>query len=168
MGLIEKIKLWKTRGARHYYKHRSPLLSIAYYLDQKLNITEGLSKRVDPKLVLNVVGREVQFSLGALLAEHHGCTRSYTILPNGRGDVDIVILDQGGRIPLIAYEVKLGKIEAGEARKAIEKIHSYGIPKAGLISLSSKPPTIPCVYETLGPEDLISVAEKIQPKALNI
>ncbi|MEM1581487.1 MAG: AAA family ATPase [Candidatus Bathyarchaeia archaeon] len=161
MGLIEKITLWKTRGARHYYKHRSPLLSITYYIDQKLNIAEGTYKRVDPNLILEVISKEAQFSLGEMLAEYHEGTRSYTILPNGKGDIDIVILDQKGKRPIIGYEVKLGEIGSNEAKKAIEAIHSYGIPRAGLVSLSSKPPMVPGAYEALGPEDLISIAEKV-------
>ncbi|MEM3078659.1 MAG: hypothetical protein QXR38_04090, partial [Nitrososphaerales archaeon] len=161
MGILEKIPLWKTRGSRHYYKHRSPLLSIIYYIDQKLNISEGTYREVDYNLALNIIGRELQFSLVEMLAEHHGGRRSYTLLPKGEGDIDIVILDQKGKKPIIGYEVKLGDLERNEAKKSVETIHSYGIPKAGLVSLRSKPPMVPGAHETLGPKELINIAEKI-------
>ncbi|MBO3833040.1 MAG: hypothetical protein FGF51_06590 [Candidatus Brockarchaeota archaeon] len=124
MGLLEKISLWKTRGSRHYFKHRSPLLSVIYYLDQKLNISEGFYEKADPSLVLSFMGREFQFSLGEMLSEYLGGRRSYTILPDGKGDIDIVILDSRGKEPIIGYEVKVGRFDSGEAKKAIETIHS--------------------------------------------
>ncbi|MBC7129881.1 hypothetical protein H5T51_01500, partial [Candidatus Bathyarchaeota archaeon] len=141
--------------------HRSPLLSILYYIDQKLNITEGTYNPVNPNLFWDIIAKELQFSLGEMLSEYHMGRRSYTLLPNGKGDIDIVILNQRGKKPIIGYEVKLGEIETTEAKKAVETIHSYGIPNAGLISLSSKPPMIPGAHECLGPKELASIAEKI-------
>jgi len=41
-----------------------------------------------------------------MLSEYLGGRKSYTILPSGEGDVDIVILDLRGRKPIIGYEVK--------------------------------------------------------------
>ncbi|MGB9854744.1 MAG: AAA family ATPase [Candidatus Bathyarchaeales archaeon] len=167
MGLIEKIPLWKTRGSRHYYKHRSPLLSIIHYIDQKLGISEGAYQRIDYNLASNIIGRELQFSLGEMLAEYHEGKRSYTMLPHGKGDIDIVILDKKGKKPIIGYEVKLGNFERNEAKKSIETIHSHGILKAGLVSLSSKPPMVLGAHSALGPKELINIAEKISRVALN-
>lgn len=164
MGLIEKIMLWKTRGSRYYYKHRSPVLSIIYYLDQKLNIMEGIHKKIDHNLVSSIIGKEFQFSLGEMLAEYFSGRRSYTILPNRKGDIGIIVLDSSGKKPLIGYEAKIGKFETSDAKKAIETIHSYGIPKAGLISASIKPSSVPGSYEELGPEELIEIAEKMNSK----
>ncbi|MGQ9642117.1 MAG: AAA family ATPase [Candidatus Bathycorpusculaceae bacterium] len=160
MGLLEKIPLYKTKGSRHYYKHRSPLLSIIYYIDQKLHITEGIPGKIDPNLVTYILSKELQFTLGEMLAEHLGGKRSYTILPDGKGDIDIVILDPRGKKPIAGYEVKLGKFKDHEAEKAVELIHSYGIPKAGLISAYTKPPSVPGAYQNLGPEELVNIAER--------
>ncbi|MCX8178148.1 MAG: hypothetical protein N3F10_07670 [Candidatus Bathyarchaeota archaeon] len=48
-----------------------------------------------------------------------------------------------------------------QSKKSVETIHSYGIPKAGLVSLTSKPPMCPGAHETLGPEEILSIAEEI-------
>ncbi|MGC9001279.1 MAG: hypothetical protein ACP5J2_09985, partial [Caldisericum sp.] len=155
----------KTRGSRYYFKH-SPIVSIAYYIDQKLNLTEGMHKKVEANLVSSIMGKEFQFSLGEMLAEYISGRRGYTILPNKEGDIDIIILDAKGKKPIIGYKVKIGKIEAEDAKKAVEKIHSYGIPKAGLISASAKLESVPGSYEELGPEEIIEIAEKVNRKNL--
>ncbi|MGB9727927.1 MAG: AAA family ATPase [Nitrososphaeria archaeon] len=165
MGILEKIMLYKTRGSRYYFKH-SPIVSIAYYIDQKLNLTEGMHKKVEANLVSSIMGKEFQFSLGEMLAEYISGRRGYTILPNKEGDIDIIILDAKGKKPIIGYKVKIGKIEAEDAKKAVEKIHSYGIPKAGLISASAKLESVPGSYEELGPEEIIEIAEKVNRKNL--
>ena len=162
MGLIEKVPLWRTRGSRYYFKHRSPLLSITYYVDQKLRLSEGIYGRAEPDLVLRALSREIPFSVGELLAEIHGGVRAYTVLPGGRGDVDVVILDESSKKPIIGYEVKLGEIEVAEARRAVERMHSCGIPRAGLISIASKPPRTPGAQEELGPEDLVEMARRLR------
>jgi len=161
MGILEKIRLWKTKGSRSYFKHRSPLLSVIYYLDQKLNISESPRVKIDENIILSVLGREFQFSLGEMLAQYIGGVRSYAILQNGKGDIDIVILDSKGKTPIIGYEVKIGEINENEAKKAVDLIHSYGIPRAGLISASEKPPKVPGSHEELGPEELVSIARKL-------
>lgn len=161
MGILEKIRLWKTKGARSYFKHMSPLLSIIYYLDQKLNISESPYVKIDENAILSILGREFQFSLGEMIAQYLGGVRSYTLLPNGKGDIDIVILDSKGKAPIIGYEVKIGEISESEAKKAVDLIHSYGIPRAGLISASEKPPKVPGSHEELGPVELVSIARKL-------
>ncbi|MEM2642361.1 MAG: AAA family ATPase [Thermoproteota archaeon] len=161
MGILEKIGLWKTKGSRSYFKHRSPLLSIIYYLDRKLNISESPHVKIDENTILSVLGRELQFSLGEMLAQYLGGIRSYTFLPNGKGDIDIVVLDSKSKVPIIGYEVKVGEIDESEAKKAVDLIHSYGIPRAGLISASEKPPKVPGSHEELGPEELVSIAKKL-------
>jgi len=70
MGILEKIALWRTKGSRHYFKHRSPLLSIVYYIDQRLGVTEAAYRKVDQNLVSSILGRELQFCLGEMLAEY--------------------------------------------------------------------------------------------------
>ena len=168
MGLLEKIPLWKTKGSRCYFKHKSPLLSIIYSLDLKLNLTEGDGKKIDRKIVSNLLEKEFQFALGEMLSKYFGGVRSYAILPNSGGDIDIVILDAQGKKPIIGYEVKLKEFNVREAEKAIETIHSYGIPKAGLISASAKPPSVKESFMELGPEELINIARQISLKSLTL
>ena len=168
MGLLEKIPLWKTKGSRCYFKHKSPPLSIIYSLDLKFNLTEGDGKKIDRNIVSSVLEKEFQFALGEMLSEYFGGVRSYTILPNSKEDIDIVILDARGKKPIIGYEVKLKEFNVREAEKAIETIHSYGIPKAGLISASAKPPSVKESFMELGPEELINIARQISLKSLTL
>lgn len=163
MGLLEKVPLWKTRRARYYYKHRSPLLSMLYYIDQKYSISEGeasISNLRDG--ILSILSKEIQFCIGELLAERLGGVRSYTILPSGLGDIDVVILDARRKVPIAAYEVKLGSITVRDARKAVERMRSLGFPRVGVISLSELPPKVKGVDEVLGPEELIKLANKLR------
>jgi len=159
MGLVEKIPLWKTRGGRYYYKHRSPLLSILLKIEE---LVEEHGVKPDPQTLMYDLALELQFMLGELLARHHGLNRAYTILPHRQGDIDIVLLDKSKK-PVIAYEVKIGEISRSEARKAIEKIRGYGIPRVGLISLSEKPPE-ENIDEALGPQEIIVIAEELKNK----
>ena len=157
MGLVEKIPLWKTRGARYYYKHRSPLLSTILKIGE---LVEEHGVKPDRQTVVYSLALETQFTLGELLAKHHKLTRAYTILPRGEGDIDIVLLSKSKK-PVIAYEVKIGEISRKEAEEAVEKIRNHGIPKAGLISLTEKPPETKA-DQTLGPREIIAIAEKLR------
>ena len=159
VGLVEKIRLWKTRRNRYYYKHRSPLLSILLRVSEQV---EECGIRPDHQSVMYDLALETQFMLGELLAKHHNLIRAYTILPHGEGDIDIVLLSKGKK-PVIAYEVKEGEATRSEVRKATDKIRKYGIPMAGIISLTEKPPTENS-DETLGPEEVIAIAKKLRRK----
>ncbi len=160
MGLVEKIPLWKTRRSRYYYKHRSPLLSILLRIEE---LVEEHGIRPDPQTIIYDVALETQFMLGELLAKYHGLTRAYTILPQGEGDIDIVLLDKSKK-PVIAYEVKLGEITSSEARRVADRIHRYGIPRVGVISLTAKPEVNGIVDYTLGPLEIISIARELREK----
>ena len=154
MGLVEKIPLWRTRGARVYYRHRSSLVSLLLYLDEEYGETHTLPSRAE---VESRLGLELQFFLGELLAEHKGLKRAYTMLPAGKGDIDIVLTRKGR--PAAAYEVKAGAFSRKEARRAVERMKEQGIPRTGLISLAEDPPKV--ADETLGPEDILRIAEKL-------
>jgi len=157
MGLVEKIPLWKTRGSRYYYKHRSPLLSVLLRIEE---LVEEHGIKPNPQTLMYDLALETQFTLGELMAKHHRLNRAYTILPYGQGDIDIVLLNKNKK-PIIAYEVKIGEITKSEARKTVEKIREHGIPKAGLISLTEKPPEEK-VDESLGPQEIVAIAEKLK------
>ncbi len=157
MGLVTKVPLWRSGRGRYLYRHLSPLLSILYYMESKFGISDGYQP--NEEAVRSILGREVQFSLGEMLAEESGARLAYHRSPEG--DVDIILTDRRGR-PLAGYEVKIGPISKGEAVKAIERMRRLGIPKTGLISLYEKPPDLG--DRSMGPEDLVSLAMKIRAK----
>ena len=93
MGLVERIPLWRTRGARVYYRHRSPLVSLLY---QAASQVEELGTAPSPEMLRARYGLELQFTLGELLSKHHIARRAYSMQAGGR-DIDIVLLDARGR-----------------------------------------------------------------------
>ncbi len=149
MGLVEGLRLWRTRGARVYYRHRSNLLSVLLYFEER-SWELGLSPNREE--VLARLGLEAQFFVGELLSERYGLARAYSVSPEG--EVDVVLLRKGR--PERGYEVKLSPIGEGEAHRAVEKMRRLGIPRVGLISLSERPPEVG--DEALGPEDLVKLA----------
>ena len=159
MGLVAKTRLWMTRGKRIYYRHASPLLGMIYGLVERDAIDEYPvapgSLRED---ALSLYSRELQFSLAELLAEHWGGVPSYTILPRGEGDVDIVVLDKKGRRAIAAYELKLGTCGRRDFVKALERAKRVGAEKPGIICLSGSSGAAPQGLEVLGPEDIAEIA----------
>jgi hypothetical protein len=154
MGLVRKLKAWKSGGAKAYYRHSSPLLSLVYYLDQKFSVSEGYP--ATPEAANTALGREAEACIAELMAERYSGVPGFYVSPFG--DVDVIVLK--GRRPIADYEVKLGIIELNEAKRAVERIHSLGIPHAGLISLKEKPPEIEGA-ETLGPDELVYLAKMV-------
>lgn len=156
MGLVSRLPLWKTRRARIYYRHSSSLLALLFYLDE---LTAGLELEIPTETLKTRYALELQFIVGELLAEFHQLRRSYTILPGGEGDIDIVLLDKKGR-PQIGYEVKVGPVSKKDIEKLLERTKRLGIPRTGIISLTNKPDT-EIVDEALGPEELAQIALKL-------
>lgn len=161
VGLAAKIPLWRTRGARYYYKHRSPLLALLYAaLDQ----IEELDQPPTRDQLLKTYALELQFSLGELLAQHHAAQQAYTILPGPEGDIDIVLLDRRKR-PLIAYEVKLGKAEPEDAKRLKQRAEKLGIARIGIVALGgADQETRDLVDELVTPEKLVQIATTIAAK----
>ncbi|MDT7902177.1 MAG: AAA family ATPase [Acidianus sp.] len=154
MGLVEKIPIYgEKKRARWYYKISSPIISLIFYAEAKYNVsfTENVGELP--------ISREVQFSIGELLAEKHNATLAYSPYE----DIDIVLLEKGK--PIIGYEVKLGEFSKAEAEKSIERIRRAGIPKAGLISLKEKPNFN--ADEELGPEDLVRISRDVFQKYIS-
>ena len=159
MGLINKTKLWRTRRARILYRHQSPLLAILYTLINKYAIDEIPTQ--PPHTLLENTIRETlaiqtQFSIGELLAEYHQGIQAYTILPHGKGDIDIVILDPKAKHPLIAYEVKTGKCTKQDQTKLSRIAHDYGIPQAKLVCIKPPPASHP---DIISPQQLFHIAQ---------
>ncbi|MFP3202607.1 MAG: AAA family ATPase [Sulfolobus sp.] len=152
MGLVEKIKIYgDRRRARWYYRISSPIISLMFYAEAKYNVsfTETLGELP--------IGREVQFSIGEMMAEYKNLTFAYSPYE----DIDVVLLNNDK--PVIGYEVKLGRFSKSEGEKSVERIRRAGIPKAGLISLTEKP-NFSLADEVLGPEDLVKIAEYVFKK----
>ncbi|HID41091.1 MAG TPA: ATP-binding protein [Pyrodictium sp.] len=160
MGLVEKVPLWRTRGARVYYRHRSPLVSLLY---QVADAVEELGAAPSPEALRARYGVELQFTLGELLAKRHGMRRAYSIQSLGR-DVDVVLLDRGGRAGW-GYEVKMGSVTAYDAESAAAWIRSLGIPRAGIVALGGVAGEPRGLDESLDAEALVEEAEKLSRRA---
>ena len=159
MGLVKKIPLWKTRRAKYYYMHRSSAIALLMYIDEA---TAGLQYDLDLEALRTRYSIELQFTIGELLAEYTGYRQAYTVLPEGGGDIDILLLDREGR-PKIAYEVKIGEIETRDIRRWLDKVSRYGIGRYGLITLSEDI-DVQGLDEVLNINSLISIAKEIAIK----
>ncbi|MEM2410149.1 MAG: ATP-binding protein [Thermofilaceae archaeon] len=149
LGLAERLRLWRTRHARVYYRHRSSLLSMLMYVEERYP-----DERPPPETIRTLLGVEAQFFVGELLAEVKGLSRAYHVA--AESEVDIVLMK--GSAPVIGYEVKLGPITPIEARRAAEKLKALGIPRVGLVSLSETPEGT--ADEAFGPDDLVEMARR--------
>ncbi len=152
MGLVKGVRLWRTRGARIYYRHRSTLLSVLYYA---LESVDELGQEPNKDSLRSRYYVELQFDLAELLAYTKNLRPAYHISPAG-WDIDILLVDRNGR-PVWGYEVKSGPMNPAEARRAVARIRSLGIPKVGLLSLSDTPPSVNGADEVLGPMDIASL-----------
>ena len=157
MGLVDGIPLWKSRRARVYYRHRSPLLSLLLNMEQKFGVSDGY--RPEYESVRSAFGREVEYSVGEMLAERLDGRLAHYV--SERGDVDVVVLNKRRKNVLAAYEVKLGGISRSEAREAVDRMLDLGAPRVGLVSLREEPPAVEGAHEVLGPEDLVEMARRL-------
>ena len=130
LGLVERIPLWRTRGARTYYRHRSPITSILYNVS---DIVEEIGVNPSPERIKTLYGLEFQFTIAEFLAERHRLRKGYSIPVGGR-DIDVVLLDEKNS-PLWGYEVKIGSITGREALEASLWIRKQGIPRTGIVAL---------------------------------
>ncbi|MGC8583971.1 MAG: ATP-binding protein [Thermoproteus sp.] len=144
MGVLRAIP---TLGRERYYAVRSPALSLILYAEAKYNVSDLGS--TPPELPL---GREAQFTVGEMLAEHFGATQRYS----PREDVDVVLTR--GRRRIWAFEVKMGPFTAGEAKEAASKLRKVA-EKTGLVSLAETPPDVADL--SLGPRELVEMARDI-------
>ncbi|MEM0376238.1 MAG: AAA family ATPase [Thermofilum sp.] len=149
LGLVERLRLWRTRHARVYYRHRSSLLSILMHVEERC--PDGSPP---PGMVRTLLGVEAQFFIGELLTEVKGLSRAYHVAAESEVDV---LLVRGGK-PVAGYEVKLGPIARSDARKAADRLRALGVPRVGLVSLAEKPEGL--ADEELGPEELVEAARR--------
>ena len=155
IGLVEKVPLWRTRGSRRYYRHRSSLLALLYSLSDEV---DELGVEPSPETVKSRYGVELAFNIGEMMARAKGLARGYSV--QGARDVDIVLLDKKGRA-LWGYEVKMGSINAREAREVADWIHSLGIAHAGVITLKESPKEPLAIDEIMDAEAIVELAKKL-------
>ncbi len=161
MGIVDGVPLWRSRRARVYYRHRSPLLSLLLYLEQKFGVSDGYAPEYGP--VRSAFGREAEYSVGEMLAEWLGGRMAHHVSEGG--EVDMVVLDARRKRVLAAYEVKLGEIGRAEASAAVERMRGLGAPRVGLVSLRDEPASVEGVHEALGPEELVDIARQLHESA---
>ena len=144
MGLVQKIP---TLSKEYYYKVSSPPLSLILYAESKYAVSE-----LDVEIPELPIGREVQFSVGELLAKYFNGVLYYS----PKEDIDVIIVKK--RKPIWAFEVKIGEITVGEAREAIKRMSKVA-ENVGLVSLKEKPEEIADM--SIGPKELLEIANKV-------
>ncbi len=120
MGLVKKVRAWRSRG-RYFYRHSSPLLSVLFYLESKYGVSDGY--RPKSQAVSSVLGRELEQSVGELLAAWHGGELAYHRSPEG--DLDVVVLR--GKKVLAAYEVKASQPSESEVKRKLAYAEKMGL-----------------------------------------
>lgn len=148
MGLVQKIP---TLSKENYYKVYSPPLSLALYAEAKYAVSE-----LDVEVNELPIGREVQFSVGELLAKYFGGVLYYS----PKEDIDVVTVKK--KKPIWAFEVKMGEITKGEAKEAIKRMSKIA-EKVGLVSLKEKPEEIADL--SIGPKELLEIAEEVRKRS---
>ncbi|BAB67110.1 AAA family ATPase [Sulfurisphaera tokodaii] len=148
MGLVQKIP---TLSKENYYKVYSPPLSLALYAEAKYAVSE-----LDVEVNELPIGREVQFSVGELLAKYFGGVLYYS----PKEDIDVVIVKK--KKPIWAFEVKMSEITKGEAKEAIKRMSKIA-EKVGLVSLKEKPEEIADL--SIGPKELLEIAEEVRKRS---
>jgi len=144
MGLVKKIP---TLGRENYYMVSSPPLSLILYAESKYLVSER-----DVEVPELPIGREVQFTIGEMLARYFGGELYYS----PREDIDIVVVKK--RKPIWAFEVKVGEITKSEALEGLKRMSKVS-EKVGFISLRQKPDDFGDL--SLGPNELVKIAEQL-------
>jgi len=163
MGLVAKVRLWRTRGARYYYKHRSPLLSVLYSVADLVD--ELAAARGVEDAIRRSLDAELRFSIGELLAERSGAVQAYTMLPSGKGGVDVVLLARGRRL-LAVYEVKTGTATRSDAESLKRRAELLGVPMTGIVALRGAEPGVEeLVDEVLDAEGVVEEARRLAGRA---
>jgi len=144
MGLVKKIP---TLGRENYYKVESPPLSLVLYAESKYMVSEREVKA--PELP---IGKEVQFTVGEMLAKYFGGEQYYS----PKEDIDVVIVKR--KKPIWAFEVKIGEIGKSEMLEGVKRMSKVA-EKVGFVSLKEKPEEIGDL--SLGPKELVKIAKEL-------
>ncbi|ACP37407.1 AAA family ATPase [Saccharolobus islandicus] len=144
MGLVSKIL---TLGKENYYKVSSPPLSLILYAESKYMVSER-----DALIEELPIGREVQFSIGEMLAKYFGGQLYYS----PKEDIDVVIVRK--KKPIWAFEIKMGEITKSEALNSIKRMSKVS-ERVGFVSLKEKPNDYGDL--NLGPKELMQIAKEL-------
>ncbi len=144
MGLVSKIL---TLGKENYYKVSSPPLSLILYAESKYMVGER-----DALIEELPIGREVQFSIGEMLAKYFGGQLYYS----PKEDIDVVIVKK--KKPIWAFEIKMGEITKSEALNSIKRMSKVS-ERVGFVSLKEKPNDYGDL--NLGPKELMQIAKEL-------
>ena len=80
-------------------------MSIIYWIDENFPLESHMTK-IFVEQVKQRILIELQFFLGELLAKYEKLRQAYTILPQGKGDIDIVLLKPNKNIPVKSLRSK--------------------------------------------------------------
>jgi hypothetical protein len=142
--LVSKIL---TLGKENYYKVSSPPLSLILYAESKYMVGER-----DALIEELPIGREVQFSIGEMLAKYFGGQLYYS----PKEDIDVVIVKK--KKPIWAFEIKMGEITKSEALNSIKRMSKVS-ERVGFVSLKEKPNDYGDL--NLGPKELMQIAKEL-------
>lgn len=106
MELVESIKLYKSNN-KYFYRLRSPIMNVYYYLEDRYNIT---NREVDLEEIKPTLGKlinfEIQNFLADFFAEKFSGRKEYFISP--LKEIDFIITQRNK--PIAVGEVKWKKI----------------------------------------------------------
>ena len=158
MGLVQRLPLWRTRGARRYYRHRSSLLAVLY---AAAPLVEEIGLQPSSEEIRSRLGLELGFNIGEMLAAEKNLRQGYS-LPGPR-DIDVVLLDKKGRAKW-GYEVKAGPMTQGEAEELARWLHSLGVENAGVVALAGIRGEARGLAEAIDAQGLLDRAQRLAEK----
>lgn len=102
MELVEGIKLYKSKN-KYFYRLRSPIMNIFYYLDDRYDITDREVSFEEIKPTLNrLINLEIQNFLADFFAEKFAGRKEYFLPPSK--EIDFIITQRNK--PIVVGEVK--------------------------------------------------------------
>lgn len=102
MELVESIKLYKSKN-KYFYRLRSPIMNIFYYLDDRYDITDREVSFEEIKPTLNrLINFEIQNFLADFFAEKFSGRKEYFLSPSK--EIDFIITQRNK--PIAVGEVK--------------------------------------------------------------
>ncbi|WP_240924268.1 ATP-binding protein [Thermococcus sp. 21S7] len=124
MGLLERLPVSGKRRKVYRYRHVSPLVDFAYYLNAKYGFFEtGLPQKTVRRLLEETLPRYVEVFFERLLAQHYGLQPVRIEKPELELDVALV---KNRRFYLVAEVKWKEKLREWDIRKAENKFESAG------------------------------------------
>ena len=145
MDLLQRVRLYRSAVGRQrwFLRPSSTLLSLYFYLNDKLNLAENPRfSRSDARVyITNRMGVEIERFIGELLAELYDAELRYCVGPHG--DVDVVLIRLGK--PLLACEVKWGSYSQSDINTFLRSCKRFGLHCPLLLIARERGPTDPRV-----------------------